>query len=130
MEARHPGDVALDRRAAGYAISNPLAETAATTHGLLVQLENACGALANRAQKKDHSPPFGKRVWTTLTSRLRHVALTKTTSTDFVSPVTTLDARSREMRTEEGRPETIFARYYDTSNSSLDTLPEAGLYTF
>jgi hypothetical protein len=29
LEPRHPRDIALDGRAAGYAISNPFAETAA-----------------------------------------------------------------------------------------------------
>jgi hypothetical protein len=60
MKPRHPRDVALDRRAAGYAISNPFAETAASTHLLLVQLENACRALANRAQEKRPFAAVGK----------------------------------------------------------------------
>jgi hypothetical protein len=42
-----------------------------------------------------------RRRWTTLTSRLRPSSPSpKTTSTDFVSLVTTPDARSREMLTE------------------------------
>jgi hypothetical protein len=60
MQPRHPRDVALDGRAARYAISNPLAETAAPTYRLLVQLENACGALANRAQEKRPFAAVGK----------------------------------------------------------------------
>ena len=43
-----------------YAISNPFAETAASTHLLLVQLENACRALANRAQEKRPFAAVGK----------------------------------------------------------------------
>jgi hypothetical protein len=49
MKARHPRDVALDGRAAGYAISNPIAKAAAPTHRFLVQLENARRTAANRA---------------------------------------------------------------------------------
>lgn len=60
MKPRHPRDVALDGRAAGYAISNPFAETAAPTHRLLVQLENACGPLANRADEKGPFAAVGK----------------------------------------------------------------------
>ena len=60
MESRHPRNVALDGRAARYAISNPFAETAASTHLLLVQLENACRALANRAQEKRPFAAVGK----------------------------------------------------------------------
>jgi hypothetical protein len=37
LETRHPRDVALDRRAARYAIPNPAAKTAAPTHRLVVK---------------------------------------------------------------------------------------------
>jgi hypothetical protein len=47
--------VPLDRR-----LSNSFAETAAPTHRLLVQLEKACGALANRAQEKRPFAAVGK----------------------------------------------------------------------
>ena len=60
MKPRHPRDVALDGRAAGYAIANPFAETAAPTHRLLVQLETACRALANWAQEKRPLAAVGK----------------------------------------------------------------------
>ena len=59
-EARHPRDVALDRRAARYAISNPFAKTAAPTHRLLVQLENTRGTIANRAKEKRPFAAVGK----------------------------------------------------------------------
>jgi hypothetical protein len=62
MKPPHPRDVSLDGRAAGYATSNPLAETAAPTHRLVVKLENACGALANRAQEKRPFAAIGKAV--------------------------------------------------------------------
>ena len=52
MKPRHPRDVALDGRAAGHAISNPFAETAAPTHGLVVQFENARRTIANGAKKE------------------------------------------------------------------------------
>ena len=52
LEPRHPRGVALDRRAPRYAIPNPVAKTAAPTHRLVVQLENARRTAANRAKKK------------------------------------------------------------------------------
>ena len=52
LEPRHPRGVALDRRAARYAISNPLAKTAAPTHRLVVKLKNARRATTDRAKKK------------------------------------------------------------------------------
>jgi hypothetical protein len=52
LEPRHPRDVALDRRTARCAIPNPLAKTAAPTHGFFVKLENARKTAANRAKKK------------------------------------------------------------------------------
>lgn len=52
MKPRHPRHVALDRRAARYAIPDPMAKTAAPTDGLVVQLENARRTIANRAKKE------------------------------------------------------------------------------
>ena len=62
MKPRHPRDVALDLRAAGYAISNPFAETAASAHRLLVKLKNAHRTAANRANEKRPFAAVGKAV--------------------------------------------------------------------
>jgi hypothetical protein len=60
MEPRYPGDVPLDWQSARNAISNPLAKTAAPTHRLAVQLENARGMAAGRAKKKWPFAAVGK----------------------------------------------------------------------
>jgi hypothetical protein len=52
LEPRQPRNVALDRRAARYAIPNSFAKTAAATHRLLVQLKNARRTVTNGAQEK------------------------------------------------------------------------------
>ena len=60
LEPRHPRDVALNRRAARYAIPNSVAKAAAPTHRLVVQLENAPGTSANRANERRPFAAVGK----------------------------------------------------------------------
>ena len=60
LEPRQTRDVALDRRAARYAISNSFAKTAAPTHRLLVQLNNARRTAADRAKENRPFAAVGK----------------------------------------------------------------------
>jgi hypothetical protein len=101
LEPRHSRDVALDRWAAWYAISNPFVKTAAPTHRLLVKLENARRTAAIRANEKWPFAAVRKAAVDNLD--LAPQPVVALAENDLDQPrllVTTPEARSRETLTD------------------------------